>query len=416
MLQLNQSKKIWFINQYGSLPNTGIAGRPRHLSRELANLGHKVTLVSARWTHNTRDAEAAYSAPEIELFEGFRFLRIPVIKYKHAHDKKRIVNWFYFSARMLCIRKKILEKPDVIIYSSPSLIGFLSAYILSKKYNAKLIFEVRDIWPLTPIKLGGFSNRNPFMIFLQWIEDFAYKKSDYLISNLEGVYHHINDRGIKNDNFYWIPNGISLNDIDTSKSASKEILESIKEQPFSLTYVGSIGLANSLDTLLDAVNLIKQNSFIHVNIFGDGDFVEDLKSKSKSLGLNNVHFWNQVPKNQIYSILKVSDACVICWKKAFLYKYGVAANKIFDYLLSGKPIISAFSGEYDLINRYEAGITVPAEDPYLLSEAILNLMNLSEKERIEIGKRGINAVKEHHEYKNISKKLNCIICEESIDK
>lgn len=413
MSKFAQPKNIWFINQYGSLPNTGIAGRPRHLSRELAEFGHKVTLISARWTHNTRDTNAAYSSPEMEFFEGFRFLRIPIIKYKHAHDKKRILNWFYFSIKLLSIRKKINEKPEVIIYSSPSLIGFLSAYILSKKYNAKLIFEVRDIWPLTPIKLGGFSKKNPFMIFLQWVEDFAYKKSDYLISNLEGVSNHINDRGIQKNNFFWVPNGISLKDFDSSISANKQMLSKIKNQPFSLTYVGSIGLANSLDTLVDAVNLIKNNNNLHVNIVGSGDLVEALKYKSMSLGLNNIHFWKQVPKNQIYSILRESDACIICWKKAFLYRYGVAANKIFDYLLSGKPIINAFSGKYDLIDRYKAGITVPAEDPESLSSAILNIMKMSEEDRIKIGERGVIAVKKNHEYKNIAKKLNIIISKES---
>ena len=74
-------RTVWIINQYGSLPSTGIGGRHRHLSRELSRMGYKVTLVSARWTHGTRDDVAADSAPDQEVFEGFKFLRIPVRKY-----------------------------------------------------------------------------------------------------------------------------------------------------------------------------------------------------------------------------------------------------------------------------------------------------------------------------------------------
>lgn len=98
-------KTVWIINQYGSLPSTGIGGRHRHLSRELAQLGHSVTLISARWTHTTRDEAAADNAPELEIFEGFRFLRIPVKKYKDAHNKKRILNWFAFAWRIRKLEK-----------------------------------------------------------------------------------------------------------------------------------------------------------------------------------------------------------------------------------------------------------------------------------------------------------------------
>lgn len=409
MTKVTSPKTTWVINQYGALPNTGKPGRPVHLSRELAKLGHRVTLISARWSHLTRDKLAAESAPEIEVLEGFRILRIPVVKYQTAHDKKRIINWFYFSLKLLGIGQKLDEEPDVIIYSSPSLIGFLSAYRLAKKYNAKLVFEVRDIWPLTFIKLGRYSSKHPFIMFLQWIEDFAYRKSDHVVSNLEGLFEHIETRGIPKKNFTWIPNGVSLSELEI-RMADENILSSIKAQPFSVTYAGTIGLANSLDTLIDAANLIQDKQNIHINIIGRGDLVGALKSKAVSLGLGNVHFWDAVPKNQVHLILRASDSCVICWKKASLYRYGVAANKIFDYLYSGKPIINAYSGRYDLVSRYQAGITVPAEDSSALSKAICDLANMDEAERANIGQRGIHAVEKNHEYAIVAKKLHHVIC------
>ena len=155
-------KNLWIINQYGSLLSNGI-GRHRYLSKELTLLGYNVSLISARWSHVTKDEDLAMSAPELEVFEDFKFLRIPAIKYKNAHDKKRILNEFYFAFKLLGIENKLKEKPDYIIYSSPSLIGYLSAYRLAKKYHAKIFFEVRDIWPLTPIQAGGYSPKTPFI-------------------------------------------------------------------------------------------------------------------------------------------------------------------------------------------------------------------------------------------------------------
>lgn len=412
MSKTTRSKAVWIINHYGSLPNTGMGGRPRHLSSELAKSGHKVILISARWSHNTRDTLAAYAAPELEEFEGFHFLRIPVIRYRAAHDKKRILNWLYFSLKLLGVGRKLNEKPDVIIYSSPSLIGFLSAYRLSKRYKAKLVFEVRDIWPLTLIKLGGYSSKHPFIMLLQFIEDFAYKKSDYVISNLQGISEHMETRGILNKKFSWIPNGISPNELDALELAHEEVLASIKAQPFSISYVGALGLANSLDTLIDAAKVIKKHQNIHINIVGRGPLVESLKSRVANLGLSNVHFWGPVPKSQVQSILRVSDASIICWKNAYLYKYGVAANKIFDYLYAGKPIINAYSGQYDLVSRYQCGITVPAESPLSLAKGICELAIMDEAERIKMGASGYHAVTKNHDYRIITEKLNQIICED----
>ena len=79
-------KNLWIINQYGSLISNGI-GRHRYLSKELTLLGYNVSLITARWSHVTKDEYLAMSAPELEVFEDFKFLRIPVIKYKNAHDK-----------------------------------------------------------------------------------------------------------------------------------------------------------------------------------------------------------------------------------------------------------------------------------------------------------------------------------------
>ena len=410
MKKKKKSKVIWLINQYGSLPKTGIGGRQRYFARELSMIGHKVYYIASRLNHLIIDRASEISAPEIEKFERFYFLRIPSIHYKNSYDKKRIINWFYFAFKLLSIGKKLKDNPDVIIYSSPSLIGFVSAYILAKKYNAKLIFDVRDIWPLTFTEIGGYSKKNPFIMLLQFIEDFAYKKTDHIISNLKGLNNHLKTRIKNKKNFTWIPNGFSFTDTDNKVLADKRILSLIKKQRFSITYTGTINLAKSLDTLVDAADLIKSKRYIHINIVGNGSLLNKLKTRVKKLKLNNIHFFEAVPKNQIQSIFKVSDACIKCTKNSDLYKYGTAANKLYEYLYSEKPIIHTYSGNYDPVRKFKAGITVPAENPLLLSRAIINLSLMSVKQRKKMGKNAKQAVKKYFDYSKIAHKLNSIIC------
>ena len=197
--------RIWIINQYSSTPDTGLGGRHHYLARELSKRGHEVTLVAAQWHHLL--AEGAEKAPEIEIREGFKFVRVPVPRYAHAHDKRRILNWLIFGSRLRHLPKRLGADPDTILYSSPSLLGFLGALRLARRLRVRMVFEVRDIWPLTLQEVGGQSPRSPLIAWMQRIEDRAYAESDAVISNLPNSVDHMVSRGMDASKFTWIPNG-----------------------------------------------------------------------------------------------------------------------------------------------------------------------------------------------------------------
>ena len=254
-----------------------------------------------------------------------------------------------------------------------------------------------------------FQKKNIFIKFLQIVEDFAYKNSHFIISNLQGLQKHIKSRVKVKKKFTWIPNGFWLKEKNSNTKISNKIIFSIKSQKFSICYTGTLGEVNSLDTLIDAMALIKEKNQIHLNIFGEGRLEGILKNKVKALGLKNIHFWGKIKKSQIESALKTSDACVLCWKKSDLYKYGVAANKLYDYLSSGRPIIQSYSGSYDIIKKFKAGMTVPAENSLLLSKTIVKLYSMSKLNRRKIGENSRKAAIDNFEYSKIAKKLNEII-------
>ncbi|KZX91537.1 glycosyltransferase WbuB [Erythrobacter sp. HI0019] len=401
--------KIWIIVQYAALPTTGIGTRHRHLARELAALGHDVSIVSARWSHLTRDTAAADAAPRVEEFEGFRFVNLNLLRYRHAHDKKRVLNWFLFAFKVLKTRRLLDEIPDVIIYSSPSLVGFLSAEWLARLYRARLIFEVRDIWPLTLKQIGGFSSRHPAIRLLQWIEDRAYSKSERVISNLRGAVDHMVTRGLDRDRFIWIPNGVSFNTTDGVESAPDPVLAQIPEGKFVVGYAGTLGSANSIDTLLGAARILRDRSEIVFALLGDGKDRTALEGKVQLEGLTNVIFLGPVPKAQVAKIIERFDACWIGWKAIPLYDYGIAANKLFDYFSSSRPVLHSYSGKHDPVSTYDAGITVPALDSDALARAITDLIACPAERRHEMGQNGRRAVFEDYDYSKLAKKLEGVL-------
>ncbi len=362
-----------------------MGGRHYYFAKELAKLGHNVHLIAASYTHLLREPPNTKKNFEIHEQDGFKMVWIKMPNYNGAHDKKRILNWFLFTWKLLKLPKIILDKPDVILASSPSPFIALSAYRLSKQLEAKFIFEERDIWPLTLIDVGGFSPKHPFIRLMQWVEDFAYKNADTIISNLPGLNDHILERGVKDADFHWIANGIDLEEIENKEPLEPEIINQIPKDKFIVGYVGTIGLANSLDTLIEAAKILKNDDSIYFVIVGKGQEKNNLEKLVKEYELKNVVFIDAIRKTQVQSMLKNFDACYIGWKNKPLYRYGIAAQKIPEYIISGKPIIHSYSGNYDPVIYSKSGVSVFAEKPLPLSKVISNLKRSTTIERNTFG-------------------------------
>jgi glycosyltransferase involved in cell wall biosynthesis len=397
-------KTIYIINQYASTPNTGLGGRSYYLGKELANLGYQIYLITATYTHLHRSKTEEKSIYTIEKEENFHIVWIKTNPYKNAHSLKRITNWILFSWRLLKTTSISNTHPNTIIVSSPSPFPFLSAYLLAKKNSAKLIFEVRDIWPLTLRELGGYKTYNPIILIMGLIENLAYKKSNTVISNLPYAIDHMVTKGLNPEKFRWIPNGISQDATDRNLNTYTQT--QIPLGKFIVGYAGTIGLANALETLVTAAKTLKSHKSIAIVIVGKGKKLDSLKEFCNKNKLNNVYFLGAISKNEVNNLLSNFDCLYLGAKKTTLYRYGIAMNKLFDYFLAGKPIIYAInSGKYEPIKEANAGISIEPEDPEGLVSAILKLQSLSSTERLEMGENGKNYVLKNHDYSKIAAKL-----------
>ena len=387
-----------------------MGGRHHYLAKELVNLGHNVTVVAARWHHLLREGVDVDALPAEEVVEGYRFVRIDVPRYSDAHDKRRVLAWFAFAARLFGLRRRLADTPDTILYSSPHPIGYLGAERLAKVLGARLVFEVRDIWPLTLMEIGGYSKRHPFIRFLQWVEDRAYAKADRVVSNLEGAVEHMVSRGMDREKFAWVSNGISLQAIDFPEPLSQEIDRQIPKDGLRIVYTGTLGVANALDTLIAAAEILRNVPGINFILVGQGRNREALQRQCDRLKLDNVHFLGPVPKKQVQSVLGACDVCYIGLTADPLFRFGVSPNKLFDYFISGKPVLYAIeSGNFSPVERYQAGLQIPPEDPRALSEAILRVHAMPEYERRAMGENGRRAATEYYDYAKLAQRLEAVL-------
>lgn len=407
-------KTVWLINQYASTPEYGYAGRHYYLGKELAKLGYNVCLITSASHHLLRKKPAFNSAFHIERLNDFSVVWVRMPEYSGAHSKIRAFGWFLFSHRITKLSRIIPDSPDVVLCSSPSLLSFIGARRLARKFNARLMFEVRDIWPLTLTEIGGHSPTHPFIRLLQRVEDFAYRESDRVISNLKNSDKHMVNRAMDPEKFVWIPNGFSLEEVNLRVPLDPDVSNQVPANKFLVGYTGTVGVANALDTLIEAADLLREVSDIAFVIVGAGKERDELKGLVCSKKINNVHFVESVPKVQVQPMLEKFDVCYLGWLDDPLYEFGIGANKIPEYLYSGRPVLHAFSGACDPIQEVRAGITVPAEDPQQLADAVLKLYNMTPEERETLGHNGRAAALAHYEYGQLAKKFRDVLFPEEV--
>jgi len=305
-----------------------------------------------------------------------------------------------FSIKVLFLPVKMLGKPDVIIVSSMPIFPILSGYALKLRLKCKLIFEVRDLWPLTPIHLMGYSKWHPMILMMSWLERLGFRKSDYNVSVLPNSKEYINGISGMEEKFAYIPNGISEELLD--KESLPENIESLfPKNKFLIGYTGTINMANALEYFVEAANQLADYPDIHFMIVGDGYAKEELLNSSQA---NNFTFTPKVKKGQVQSVLKHFDVCFIGRNDTPLFDHGVSSNKYFDYMLAGKPVLVSSNKIKDPVELSGCGLIVSPESAESIKEGVLSLYNMSLKERKSLGEKGKAYVKEYHNYDFLSEK------------
>ncbi len=396
---------ILFINHYSITPSKGGSTRHFEIGKRLIKLGHNASLIGGAYHHHLRKNEIIYSQKEKENIGGMEIIWLKLPYYKNPHSIQRFLNWFIFAFKLLFIQKRDIRKPEIIFYSSTSLLGIVSAYFLSKRFKARLVLEIRDIWPLTVIHLRGLSKLNPLVIFLRLIEIFGYFVSEIIFTTMPLGRKHIIDSGFKNKKVFHLPNGIENKRSKMIDSDVSRKLHEIQKGKFVVGYAGSIGSANWVESLILAAKLLKNEKEIFFSIIGDGPKKKELVNLSKEFNLNNIFFGDRVPREYVPKILSSFSVCFHGSGKNPLYDFGVSPNKMAEYMLHGKPIIDSYSGARGAVEKFNCGITVPAGDHKEIAKAIIKMKNLDQRSFEKLSENAKSAIDSFYDYDVITLSL-----------
>lgn len=399
---------IVLVNHYAGGKSFGMEFRPYYLAREWQKAGHNVIIVAASFAHLRSRQPKVDKTISAENVDGVNYIWIKTNSYE-GNGINRILSMLGFTKALYSKLGKFLDSfsPDLFIASSTYPFDSIPLAKLARKYKAKLCFEVHDLWPLSPIEFGGYSKYHPFIIAIQWAEDFAYRNSDFVVSLLPMAKPYMVSRGMKLEKFIHIPNGIALDEWNESSSIPAEHLEVISgiknKNKFLVGYAGSHGIANGLDALIFAAEELTEE--IEVVFVGSGPEKKNLQDLVNSRHISNVNFLPSVSKECIPALLKFFDALYVAFQKQSLLRFGISPNKMFDYMMAEKPIIQAIEAGNNLVKDYACGVAVEPQNPESITLGIRKLEKMSLSERQEMGRNGKNAVMEFHDFKILSQKF-----------
>ena len=391
----------------------GMEYRPYYLAKEWISLGHDVTILVASNSHIRQYNPELDSDINEQIIDGIRYIWVNTPKYD-GNGVGRIKNMFAFIKKTMYKASYFAEqfKPDVVIASSTYPSDNYVAKKIAKLSGSKYFYEVHDLWPLSPIELGGMSKMHPFIITMQHGENFAYRKADAIISMLPKTQEHMKSHGLDLNKWHYIPNGVILDEWKNKKELNKVTYDKIvkikSKFDKTIAYTGTLGLANALDSLILSAKITKNIAFI---IVGKGPEKENLNQLIESNSLENVFILDSINKQEIPSLLQMFDILYIGLQYQSLFRFGISPNKLIDYMMAGKPIIQAIDAGNNVVKEVGCGIDIEPENPQAIADAITKLLNTPKEELDKMGKNGQEFVVKNHDYKVLAKKFIAVMQE-----
>ncbi|PRR76808.1 Alpha-D-kanosaminyltransferase [Clostridium liquoris] len=403
--------RILFLTQYCP-PEVGAPqNRIFEFAKQLKKFGHEVTILTAMPNYPKGEIFDEYKGKKLvkEELDGIKIIRTGIYATKEKSFTKRLKNYLSFTFSSVLQGMKQVGKQDVVITESPPLFLGWSGYVISKKIGAKFIFNVSDLWPESAIKLGVLHNKL-LIIMSTWLEEFCYRKAAAVTGQTQGIVDNIVQRGFGKDKVHLITNGVDTGFFKKENRDESFRKEINIEDKFAVCYAGIHGIAQGLEVIIKAADILRDEKGIQFVFVGDGPEKKMLMDMVRKRKLENVLFLPVQPKPKMPRIIASMDATVIPLKKLDLFK-GALPSKMFEALSSELPIVLAVEGEAEkLINNAKAGIVVEPENEKEIAEAVLKLYKDREL-RETLGANGRKYVMKNYSRETIARKLEKILME-----
>ena len=410
------NKNIWVFHHYATPPTMNGFTRPYNFGVNLSKLEYKMKVFAASYLHfsdvnliNNNELYIKNNDTEIP----FIFVRTPS---SSDNGVGRVLNMVSYYKNLLKATREFIksgEKPDLIIASSPHPLAMVAGIKVARKLGVPCISEVRDFWPEVFFMGGRLKKESIIGRLLIKGEHWIYKNSNALIFLKEGDYTYITDKkwdtahggNIDLEKCYYINNGVNIEEFNLQIENKRIVDPDLDNGKFNVVYAGAIRPVNNVGNILDAAKLLKENNDIQFLIYGDGNQLDLLKKRIVDEKITNVKMKGYVDKKYMPYVLSKSSVNVLNYSQSkYNWSRGNSSNKLFEYMASGRPIISTVKMGYSPIEKYNCGISLEEDSPEALAKAVVEIFSMPKDSYYKMSENARTGAK-HFDYQVLTKKL-----------
>jgi colanic acid biosynthesis glycosyl transferase WcaI len=371
--------KILYVSQYFPPEMGAPAGRVAELSRLWVEDGHEVTVLTGFPNHPTGIVPLEYRRRFRHLVSrdthnGVNVVRTWLLPFPNRKTYERMLNYSSFCVSSVTTGV-FLHQPDVVIATSPQLLVGLSGWGLARCKGVPFVFEVRDLWPESLAAVGVGGENSMLHRSLMKIAGFLYRNCHRVIVVTPAFKEYLVEHWqVPEDKISIVENGVDTNLFSSLRPNLALRRELGAEGKFVVSYIGTMGNAHGLETVLEAASLLREKAPNVLFLFvGEGAEKRRIISLAHSYGLTNLRFIDQQPREKIPAYISTSHACLVLLKKTELFKT-VLPTKMLEFMSCARPVILGVDGHArKVMEQAKAGIFIRPEDPAELAEAVMRL-------------------------------------------
>jgi glycosyltransferase involved in cell wall biosynthesis len=356
-------------------PETGAPqARLSGLAAAWAADGDDVTVLTGMPNHPTGVIPPEYRGVirRRERRDGYRVLRTWLYATPNEGMARKTIGHLSFMVSSVLLGGRASGPADVIVVSSPTFFAIGAGWLLARLKRARLVVEVRDLWPAIFTELGVLTNR-PVIRLLERLELAAYAAADTVIVVSDGFRANLIGRGVPVGKVHTIRNGVRPGEFDPDAPADTRLRARLGASPGDclVLYAGTHGISQGLTSVADSAALLTDEP-IRFAFVGDGADKQRLRDRVAEQGLRNVALLPGIPHKQIPALLAAADICLVPLRDVPLFSSFIP-SKMFEYLAAGKPVVAALAGEAAQILSEAGAWVVPPADSEALALAIRTL-------------------------------------------
>jgi glycosyltransferase involved in cell wall biosynthesis len=354
------------------------AGAPQErlsaLAAAWAAAGDEVTVLTGMPNHPTGvlPPEYRHAIRRRERRDGYAVLRTWLYATPNEGIARKTLSHLSFMVSSVLLGWRASGRADTVLVSSPTFFSIASAWLLARLKRARLIVEVRDLWPAIFTELGVLTSRR-LIGLLERLELAAYAAADEVVVVSDGFRANLIERGVPAAKVHTIRNGVTVGRFDPATPADPYLRAGLGARPHEclVLYAGTHGISQGLPEAATAATRLTGRP-VHLAFVGEGADKPRLRHRVTELGLANVTLARAIPSDLMPALLACADILLVTLRDLPLFAAFIP-SKMFEYLAAGRPVIGAVAGEAAQILREAGAVVVPPDDAAALAAAVGSL-------------------------------------------